>query len=346
VLNGDEMRRLLAILGLLTILALIPATSAQESLLLVESDSYVSIDENSAQEKIVLEYVVPQNPENVLQDNFRVHGELSGVNVYDAEGELSSSVENVENGWSLIAYALRETLSPGDRNDVTVEFTKAVENVGGNRVYGIRYKWSIPPTSYQIIAKLPRGSSLIDTSENTSDIYTENDSIYIRYSGVQRNSFQTYLVFSSPPSTSGPPADGEPEAAEDWTPFSYVIILAAIVLAIPLTIFALRKIRPIKPPTKAPEKVPRAVPRPDIEKIIRMLNENERKVVKTLIQEDNLTQAELCGRAGIPKSTISRVLAGLEHKGVVRRVQYGMSKKVMLSRWMKGSGGNHSESET
>jgi len=332
VLNGGTMRRFLAILGLLAILALIPATRAQESLLLVESNSYVSIGENSAHEKVVLRYVVPQNPENALQDNFRVYGTLSGVNVYDSGGELHSSVEDIENGWSLITYSLRGTLRAGDRSDVTVEFTKAVENIGGNRVYAVRYKWSMTPTSYQVIVKLPKGSSLIGTSENTSELYVENDSMYMRYSGVLRNSFQTYVVFKSQPSEGQLPG-GEPQAGEDQM-LLYAILIVAVA-AVPLVIFVFRKTRAIKPPVKVPRRVPKVVPRVDVKKILRMLHGNERGVVKTLIQKDNLTQTELCGRTGIPRATMSRILQGLENKGVVRRVEHGMSKKVMLAGWVR-----------
>lgn len=44
-----------------------------------------------------------------------------------------------------------------------------------------------------------------------------------------------------------------------------------------------------------------------------------------------LNQAELASRADIPKSTLSRILADLEKRGVIIRYENGMSKMVKLS---------------
>ena len=66
-----------------------------------------------------------------------------------------------------------------------------------------------------------------------------------------------------------------------------------------------------------------------------MLTVHERKVVGELIKEDNLTQMELCSRTNTPNATMSRTLQRLEGKGVVRRRGYGLSKRVLLTRWAK-----------
>lgn len=331
------MRQLLAILGVLILLLITPITGAQESLLLSESNSYVLISENSASEKIILKYVIPQNSENTLQDNLRVRGTLSNVNVYDSEGGLSFSVENIENEWSLISFTLRESLSGGDRSNVTAEFTIAVENTGGNRVCRIGYEWSILPTSYQIVAKLPKESSLKSTSEDPSETYTENESLWMRYSGVMTDSFQTHVVFAMPspeeePSTEGEQPSEEKQGGEGSTLPLYVVLSVIAVITL-LIIWTIRR-RVIRPP-KEVERGPEAVPRPSAENILGMLHKNERKVVEALIQEDNLTQTELCGKTGTPKATMSRILQGLEQKEVVRRVEHGMSKRVILAEWIK-----------
>lgn len=340
--NGDVMRWSHASTGLLAILIafiVAPACSGQGPLLLVKSDSYVSIGENLAREKVILGYVVSQSPENIPQDNLRIRGAVSSVSVYDSEGGLSFSVDYLENGWSLIGYSLRDTtLKAGDRSEVTIEFTKTVENLGGNRVYKIQYRWSMPPTSYQVIAKLPKGSSLKSTSENPSEFYRKNGSQYMRYSGYMMSSFQTHIVFTPPLEEQVPEGEqvpGEWQQVEEKMLLPYVVLAIAAVVCV-FALWAIRRTRAVKPPMKVPRRVPEAMPRPDVEKILRMLHENERKVVEELIREDNLTQATLCGRTGIPKSTMSRILAGLEHKGVVRRVGYGMSKKVMLTEWARG----------
>jgi uncharacterized membrane protein len=338
------MRWIFAVIGLVAIFLTAPNTSAQ-GLLLAESDSHVLVSENSAREKLILGYVVSA-AENTLQDNIRVYGALSGVNVYDSSGGLSFSVSGVENGWSLIEYSLRGTLQVGDRSDVTVEFTKAVENIDGNRVYKLRYKWTIIPTSYQIITRLPAGASLVSTTENPSELYTENSSLYLRYSGALRDSFNTHIVFKleASPAVENQQVVGGPggQVEGDKTPL-YVALVAAAVASV-FAVWAFLRIRAKKPPVKAletaPEVVlkgaekavaPKTMSKEDIEKILKILSDHERKILEELIKEDGLTQATLCGRTGIPKATMSRVLQKLEDKGLVRRVGYGMSKKVMLT---------------
>lgn len=305
---------------------------------MTESNSYISISENSGTEKIILNYVVSQNPENTLQDNFRVRGTLSNVNVHDSSGELPSSVDNMDNKWSLIKYTLRDSLNAGDRSKVTVEFTKLVENLDGNCTYRISYEWSTLPTSYQIITKLPKGSSLTSVSKSPSELYTENESLYLRYSGVMTNAFQSHITFTKPPSEEAPTGEKRPsgegqqeKGGRTLLPYAIPAIVGVVTLFV---IWGIRRTREIKPPKKL-EKPPKAMPRPDIKKILRTFHENERKVIETLIEKDNLTQSKLCSRTDIPKSTMSRILQGLEQKGVVRRTKHGMSKRVALTRWIK-----------
>ncbi len=337
--NSDAMRPFI-VFGLLILLVAAPTVGAQ-GFLITESDSYVLIDENFVYEMVTLEYVISQNPENILQDNFQVYGTLSGENVRDLGGVLPFSVENIENGWSLIMYTLRDTLRAGDRSDVTVEFTRDYENIGGNRTYKIGYKWSTVPTSYQVIVKLPRGSSLTSTSESPSELYTENGGLYLRYSGVMMNNFQTYIVFTAPPREEAQPQEegSQTEGTQTLAPY---VGLAIVAVAPILAVWAVLRTRAVKPQIKVPKKAPRAAPPSDIKKILKILPGSERKVIEALLQKDNLTQIELCGRAGIPKSSMSRILLKLESKGLVRRVQYGMSKKVMLVGYAKSWRGKKS----
>jgi len=61
-----------------------------------------------------------------------------------------------------------------------------------------------------------------------------------------------------------------------------------------------------------------------------VLNKNERIVIQELTGVQEMTQAELQRRTGIPKSTLSRTLKNLEQKGLIIRFRSGMSNKVKL----------------
>ena len=69
----------------------------------------------------------------------------------------------------------------------------------------------------------------------------------------------------------------------------------------------------------------------NMENVLKVMKGNEPKIMKILLEFDELNQAELASRAGIPKSTLSRVLADLEKRSLVIRYESGMSKMVKLA---------------
>jgi len=70
----------------------------------------------------------------------------------------------------------------------------------------------------------------------------------------------------------------------------------------------------------------------DQREMLKLLKGNERKIVEVLMDHGEMNQTELSGRTGIPKSTLSRVLQGLEIRGLVYRYEEGMSKMVKLEK--------------
>ena len=68
-----------------------------------------------------------------------------------------------------------------------------------------------------------------------------------------------------------------------------------------------------------------------LETLSKFLKENECKVIELLSKFNELNQTELSVRANIPKSTLSRIVADLEKRGLIIRYKNGMSKFVKLS---------------
>jgi predicted transcriptional regulator len=68
-----------------------------------------------------------------------------------------------------------------------------------------------------------------------------------------------------------------------------------------------------------------------LEVLSNLLKGNECKVIELLSKFNELNQTELAVRANIPKSTLSRMLADLEKRGLIIRYKNGMSKIVKLS---------------
>lgn len=324
------MQRVLTILIFLIFLLAVPTVAAQVSLVISESDSYVVIAQNSVHEKIILKYVVSQISEYSLTDSIYVYGSLSNVEVYDSQGRLSKTLTPMDDNSTRIMFYLRPNLVAGDRCTVTVEFDKATEN-SGNYIYRIDYRWSVVPVSYKVVAKLPQGYTLLGSTENYVLHTEESGDMYLRWFGTWRSRFRTILAFSV----------GAQSQEEEKAPIPYLPLLAVSVASL-ITIVglwkfrALRKAGAVRSPEKlnAPPKKPE-VPKEEVKRILRMFTDNEGRIVEELLKENNLTQTELCGKTDIPKATMSRVLQSLEHKGVVKRVGYGISKKVILTKWAK-----------
>ncbi len=68
-----------------------------------------------------------------------------------------------------------------------------------------------------------------------------------------------------------------------------------------------------------------------VQLLLRVLKENERRIVKILLENGEMNQSELASRTNIPKSTLSRVLADLEKKELIIRYEKGMSKMVKFA---------------
>ena len=81
--------------------------------------------------------------------------------------------------------------------------------------------------------------------------------------------------------------------------------------------------------TQVPE-TSETAPEADRAELLKILKENEKRVIEALMEYGEMNQADLSARTGIPKSTLSRILRDLEDRGLVFRYDYGMSKMVKL----------------
>jgi DNA-binding MarR family transcriptional regulator len=64
--------------------------------------------------------------------------------------------------------------------------------------------------------------------------------------------------------------------------------------------------------------------------LLKGLNNEERKIIKAIKEQDGITQQTLRLRTDMHKSKLSIVLDGLEKKGLIKRVSKGKTKKVFL----------------
>ena len=78
------------------------------------------------------------------------------------------------------------------------------------------------------------------------------------------------------------------------------------------------------------KQIPGIMDQNKIEEILEVLKGSEPKIIKTLLDFGEMNQAELVVRTGIPRSSLSRILADLERRGLVIRYGFGTSKMIKL----------------
>lgn len=103
--------------------------------------------------------------------------------------------------------------------------------------------------------------------------------------------------------------------------YSIFLLTAALIIVAILSYFAFRRFA-VKKKKKEEHK--------DYEKILKLLNENERKVIETLLKESSLTQKKIQLRTALPKSTLSRTLKRLELRGLVKTSIVGITNIIEL----------------
>ena len=74
-------------------------------------------------------------------------------------------------------------------------------------------------------------------------------------------------------------------------------------------------------------------PEADRAELLKILKENEKRVIEALMEYGEMNQADLSARTGIPKSTLSRILRDLEDRGLVFRLTPSInhSQKIIIS---------------
>jgi len=252
----------------------------------------------------------------------------------DSDGPLQ--YENTfENGYTKVEFFFRSTLSSGDRSTVTIQFTKGVGPAQDGELYAIGYQWTWAPVLTRVVMKLPKNSELLDTSENSTSVYTENGALMVKWVKVMENSFGTdvgFRLLSAPPADNQENMETVPPQPESSDVSLYVTAIALAFLFAGAIIVIARPKKPRQPKAIEP-KAP--LPKLDIDKILQLLSDNERAVVNLLLKQDNVAQKILCEKTGTPKATMSRTVKNLESKKLVKSVGVGAWKRVRLTRWVK-----------
>ncbi|ADC65103.1 transcriptional regulator, MarR family [Ferroglobus placidus DSM 10642] len=70
----------------------------------------------------------------------------------------------------------------------------------------------------------------------------------------------------------------------------------------------------------------------------KLLEEDERKVLRIIAENEGITQDSLHFRTGFSTSKISMIIKKLEEKDLIYRERFGKTYRIYLSEWVKGQG--------
>jgi len=130
--------------------------------------------------------------------------------------------------------------------------------------------------------------------------------------------------------------------------FNFWTILIMVIVVLIVTFFGLKYInkRGGKETVKEKVEAKEEIVREDVEKkelssrtrdVMKTLKDKEKGVVNFLLENDNKsTQARIRYDTGIPKTSLARILMGLELKKVIKIEKIGKLKKVELTDWFLG----------
>ena len=84
------------------------------------------------------------------------------------------------------------------------------------------------------------------------------------------------------------------------------------------------------------EQPPRLEELETVSTAMRVLREPAKKILEVLVKKGGeILQNDLCLETNFSKAKISRTLRELEARNIISRKQYGSTKRIMLSDWMK-----------
>ncbi|MFN4133664.1 MAG: MarR family transcriptional regulator, partial [Candidatus Hadarchaeales archaeon] len=320
-----------AVFFTLVLLLSVPLAEAQTFLQIVWSESDIVIEENSAQETLLMEYAAIGSAENA-SDTLIITGEPLNLRIQDNSGrDLAYEIATRENSTTITFSGF--SLTSGERYVITLKFTKPVTDSENGKFYLVGYRWSVAPMLSKVSAKLPAGAKLLKAIPSPSSISSSNSSLNLKWIATLENHFSADISFQL--AARPPPSENNnfPLNHSAETPL-WILLPVAVIAAILggiIAMLAFRRKVEIPPELTTKPTISEA----DRERIMALLSEPEKAVIKELFREDNLLQKTLCERTGIPKATMSRTLKRLEAKGLARRTGFGAGKRTQLTRWGK-----------
>ena len=272
---------------------------------LVEEISFTI--KNEGEETISwVEYTLISAPENLV--------------VSDDIGSLSYSIENQRN----ILIRLRKPMMKGDEENIAMGFSMpgVVTQYEDKSILTLSYIPEVDISNFKFTVRLPPGSTLASEVEKTGEsisavypvpsrIYSDGKRIIVEWSREELSAhedFRIFLMYTTIDLNGGLPLTAG--------------IVVGIIIGVSAAFYYYRT-RPVKGG--------------EIAGLV--LEEDEKKIYDLLISGDNeILQDDIAKSTDFSRSKISKLVRRLEEKGIIKKVPYRKTNRLLLK---KEFGGRH-----
>ena len=308
---------------LAVVLLALPLVHSQEvaeyDALLTIKGAYLFLNNpGQVQEKITMVFSNTQSTP-LKEVRYPFSAELKDLEVFDALGKLDFST-SVKSGKTYVTVTFREPLEPAQNQILVYEYihVKSIQKGDGNS-FILTSTQSILANvkNFKLVVFLPEGYVLSPEGAvpTSKDILSDGRSVILIWEVLEpipaelKGDFKVVVFYER----------------LGWYPNIYHV-MALLFLIIGGTFYAYRR---KKTRIEEVEKEKEVYDKIDI------LKEDERSILKIIIENNGIDQREVTRSTGFSKAKVSKILAELEKRGAIRKEQYGRRNKIFLTEKIK-----------
>lgn len=314
-------------LMILLILSLLNAASAQE---IVVYDAQIEVDSFLLRESVTIS-VVNNHELGLKKLTYPFSGQVINLKTFDDVGGLESQVE-LRGGRSYVTTELRDPLVFEQRADVLYEFEDPASVTFFNDTYILSTSFPLLANvkRFDLTLRLPEGTGLndlgVDVVPAPSEITSDGRAIILRWTASNPTDFRIFVRYEPlpPPEestttvttlapTSTAPVNSNPLQSEK------VQLVLSIFMLLAFIVLMILKLRT----------------RPKLREKIEILKEDEQLILTLVADDDGIAQREIQRKTDFSKTKVSKILAELEKRGVIRKESMGKKNKIYLAQKLK-----------
>ena len=264
---------------------------------------------------------------------FSLWGGMKDLEVFDAQGNLTHSVRDGPWNTKEVVIPFRQPLNPEGVVNISLRFSTSelVRSVGEGMDFSLTYRAEDPVLDFKLVAHLPEGFVLpVSLQRRASQarpvlypnaiVRTDGRQLSFewRRGGLEPGEEMTFYVGFEKAARS--PATEPAPLPPDRTPLAVGLAVVFFVLGYSVGVRQLHREEDVRE-----------------EEILSVMEENERVIIEALLgSDDSPLQKELQRTTDFSKAKLSRILSGLEERGIITRTPVGKTNRVILNRGALG----------